>query len=396
MTRPGLLTRVRAALHGEVDATALEAYRRAGAVVYEQLATAEQLRKTIDAWAPSPAQATQLVAVWNAYCLQTLAEQLIDADFSTDPGTIGFLPPVTADQVRRLFGPVGGWLSHAAQAAQNPQYDLRQQLVLPADLPPWVEVEPCPTSHLQAMLAAAAAIRERAEASVADLTAVIPAGRETDVAALRQAVADAATSVDYARQLGSGKVDERLHRDVEQRLHHALERYFRIGQAIAMPELLAVLNEPAAHATYSPARPAGGVDAWCLTDPHSRGTWQRDPAARRAVENLWRYDPDPAATLAIQRQIDAAVHDGALAFAVDEHGRPLGHYFCCPWAAVYEVRRPVAIAGQRLPVGTQFAYDVSAEEMPEGGEFVRRLVTGPFSRTDRVDYCDPTTGGHDD
>lgn len=75
---------------------------------------------------------------------------------------------------------------------------------------------------------------------------------------------------------------------------------------------------------------------------------------------------------------------------MDEYRRALGQSVCCYWGAVLEVRHPVVIAGQRFPVGTQFAYDVSAEEMVEGGAFVCRLVTGPFSRTDRVDYCEPT------
>jgi hypothetical protein len=68
------------------------------------------------------------------------------------------------------------------------------------------------------------------------------------------------------------------------------------------------------------------------------------------------------------------------------------HYFCCPWSAIYLVRRPVTIAGQRLRPMQQFTFDVSAEEMAEGGEFVRRLLPGPFHPTSKVDYCDPTAG----
>jgi hypothetical protein len=32
--------------------------------------------------------------------------------------------------------------------------------------------------------------------------------------------------------------------------------------------------------------------------------------------------------------------------------------------------------------------------MPEGGEFTRRLLTGPFHPTSKVDYCDPTGDHH--
>lgn len=397
MNRAGPVTRVRAALKGEVDASALEAYRHAGAAVFAKLEAAEQLRPGVDAWAPSPAQASQLLATWNAYCLQTLAEQLLDADFAADPGTVGFVPPVTAEQVRRLFAQVPMWLSRAAQAAENPRYDLSSELVLPADLPPWVEVSPCPHTHLTAMLSASRAIRERSEAAMSDLTKAVPADREDDAARLRQLAADAASAADYAADMVAPRLDRQLHEDIEARLHHALERYYRLGQLAAMPSLIATLDQPPA-ASPRGQRPTemSGFDPWCLTDPASRETWKRDPAARRAVDNLWRFDPDPPATLAVQQQIDQAEQDGSIARATDEYGRPLGHYFCCPWSAVYEVRRPVVIAGQRLPVGTQFAFDVSAEEVDEGGAFVRRLITGPFSRTDRVDYCDPTAAGHDD
>jgi hypothetical protein len=43
----------------------------------------------------------------------------------------------------------------------------------------------------------------------------------------------------------------------------------------------------------------------------------------------------------------------------------------------------------------QFTFDVSAEEMAEGGQFVRRLLPGPFHLTGDVDYCDPTAEGDD-
>lgn len=38
----------------------------------------------------------------------------------------------------------------------------------------------------------------------------------------------------------------------------------------------------------------------------------------------------------------------------------------------------------------QFTFDVSAEEMADGGQFVRRLLPGPFHDTSEIYYCDPT------
>ena len=59
------------------------------------------------------------------------------------------------------------------------------------------------------------------------------------------------------------------------------------------------------------------------------------------------------------------------------------------------MRRPVTIAGQRLDPIQEFTFDVSAEEISEGGEFKRGLLVGQFHPTDRVDYCIPG-GEHDD
>jgi hypothetical protein len=44
----------------------------------------------------------------------------------------------------------------------------------------------------------------------------------------------------------------------------------------------------------------------------------------------------------------------------------------------------------------QVTFDVSGEELAEGGPFVRRIVLGPFQPTSEVDYCDPEGGHHDD
>lgn len=183
----------------------------------------------------------------------------------------------------------------------------------------------------------------------------------------------------------SGPVHER----VENSLHRGIAAYYELGQLLAMPVLA---DQPQVSAVPVAAQPLPlpgqhGFDKWCLTDPHSRARWQQDPAARRAIEMLWRYDPDPAATVAIQSQIDAAVAAGA---ASGETSRGHRHYNCCPWSSIYQVRQPVTIAGQQLRPLQEFTFDVSAEEMGEDGEFTRRLLLGPFHPTTKIDYCDPS------
>ena len=390
---PGIMTRVIAALHGEKSAATLEAYRVAGAAVYDVLADVEAQRKQAHGGQLPVGERSRRVATWNALVPQLLGEALMDADYAADPRTVGFLPQVTAEQVGRLFALVEPWLAQARRAQVDASFDLSKEAGLPARLPAWVEVEPCPPQHLTAMIAASRRIGEYAEAALAD------AENDPESAArlprLRQLWAEADTAARYAEALLQPGAGQDLHEAIEDKLHRAMETWFLLGQLAADPRLgehaprrdNAVLADP----LTLPGGP--NFDPWCLTDPATRKRWQADHRAVRAIELLWAYDPDPAATLTVQAEIDAALAASAIT-ATTGNGRTLGHYYCCPWSALYQVRRPVQIGRTKLHAMEQFVFDVSAEEMAEGGKFVRRIVRGPFRDTSEVDYCDPE--GHDD
>jgi hypothetical protein len=390
-----MMTRLAAVMHGEVSADTVEAYRRAGGAAYQDMTDAEQLRASLTEsgaglWGASSAQASRLLCAWNAFALQTLGDELVEADYRADPRTKGFLPSVTAEQAAAFLGEVEQWSSRARRAAGDATYDITAEVALPVPLPGWVKVEPCPRAHLDAMLAAARAMRGRAEAALADFTRTGPLqGKEGVAARLRGRVAEADSVVAYGEALWSPDASAVVHERVENSLRRGIAAYYELGQLLAMPVLAErpqVSAVPVAALPLPlPGRP--GFDQWCLTDPHSRARWQQDPAARRAIEMLWRYDPDPAATVAIQSQIDAAVAAGAVA---DQASRGHRHYNCCPWSSIYQVRQPVTIAGQQLRPMQEFTFDVSAEEMGEGGEFTRQLLLGPFHPTTEIDYCDPS------
>ena len=398
--RPTLMTRLTSALRGEVAATTVEAYRRAGAAAYEDLAAAEDARRALalagtDLWSTAPGQATQLLCTWNAFALQTLGDRFIDADYAADPSTVGYLPPVTAEQTARFLGEVQQWSSYARRAASDPGFDLSAQMTLPSPLPPWVEVEPCPPSHLAAMGSAATAMREHVEAALADFVAAgVPEQRRPAEGRLRGMIADAESAIGYAESMGGARSDRRLHEQMETLLQRGIATYYRVGQLLAQP---ALLDRPevmvaAIDAPTLPLPGQPGFDAWVLTDPKTRADWKRDPAARRAVDHLWRMDPRPGATLTIQAQIDAAVAAGLITVGVDASGREMGNFYCCPWSPIYLVRRPVTIGGRAFRAGEEFVFDVSAEEMERGGAFKRELVIGPFHPTAEIDYCDPASG----
>jgi hypothetical protein len=246
------------------------------------------------------------------------------------------------------------------------------------------------------MLAAARAMRERAEAALADLAkASPPEGEEEAASRLRGMAAEADSVTSYGESLYSPGATAEVHERVENSLRRGIAAYYRLGQLLAMPALLARPEIIAAPVTGSPLPLPGqpGFDPWYLTSAGSRPRWQADPAARRAIDTLWKYDPDPAATLAVQSQVDAAAAAGSVAPLKTASGKG-SYYYCCPWGTIYQVLRPVTIAGRALGTMQNFTFDVSAEEMGEGGEFTRRLLVGPFHSTTKIDYCDPE--GDDD
>lgn len=394
--RVPLLVRVTARLKGEVPAAELEALRTAGSGVYEAFTAVEAERKQLaasgtDLWSPgSPDPRPRLVTFWRAFACQQLGEAFLDADYALDPSTRGYVPPVTAEQAEKLFAEVEGLLHDARLAEADPSW---KPSGLPSRLPAWVDVDPCPRAHLEAMLRACALMTGHAEIAVADLEALGAAKHDGEYRKLKADLAGVKADAEYVATLHAGmhgKVSQDLHERAERTVKRAIEGAYRLGQLAAMPQLINGAVTRPADIRALPLPGAPGFDMWCLTDPRTRPSWKRDPAAVRAIEMLWRFDPDPGATLAIQAGIDAAERRG------DVRHASLGNYFCCPWSAVYQAVNPVTIGGKRLRRGTRFTFDVSAEEMGEGGAFKRDVLTGDFQPTSKVDYCNPEEGHHDD
>jgi hypothetical protein len=393
--KPTLMTKMRASLSGERDAVLLEALRAAGRVAYDELMAAEKVRTELTAagsslWDAPAAVSSQLLAAWNGFVLQTLGETFLDADYAANPGTVGFVPPVTHDQASRWLAAVEGWVSRARQARVNPDYDISGELALPAGLPPWAEVEPCPPEHLSALLAAIPPVREHVDVALFALEQVrIPDDRRKAVNRLKQLAAEAAAATDYAMGLRTQRHNATLHELIENNLKRALELWFHAGQLAAMPRLLDNYRalRPAARPDIATLPGGARFDPWCLTDPATLRRWQHDRRAIQAIKELWEWDPNPAATLALKAEVDAAFAAGDIAFLKARQDGTC--YFECPWAPLYEVRRPVTIAGRSLRVLDQFTLEIAADDMPRGLPFRRGLILGPFRMTNEVEYCDP-------
>ncbi|WP_019501315.1 hypothetical protein [Pseudanabaena sp. PCC 6802] len=123
-----------------------------------------------------------------------------------------------------------------------------------------------------------------------------------------------------------------------------------------------------------------GFDPWCLTDSVAYAKLYDNPKAIEAIAALWKCDPEPDKTLAIQTEIIAALWWGDIAFPLTHAGTRIGYYYCCPWAPIYVARRSVTIGNQRLARFQKFTFDVSAEVVSKGGAFKRQILTSSFPK----------------
>jgi len=405
MEKPSLWNRLVATAQGEVSSGTLEAYRRASLVVLELLDHVEAARAQAKlegktAWMLPKAKRIEMLCSWNAFVMQSLGTEFLDADYRDNPQTKGFVPPITSDQVMAFFAPVEGWLGRAKQAGADPHYTL--DVPVPAPVPAWSEVEPCPNSHLHGMLQAMRSISQHARAAVDFLGETEPedAAAARQYHAIRGLCASATAKAQYANDLHGANPSREVHELVEPSIKQAIESFHLVGQYVAMPELA---DRPkVAPPVVPPAPPTvpvgprlkmpneAGFDLWCLTDPSARRRLSADREAQIAVERLWRMDPNPQATLELHAEVQAAANRGDIGQAISAQGQPLGHFFCCPWGTVWEVRRATTIAGQSFRPYEQFVLDASVEGMELGHPFKRALKRGNFSPTHDFEYGDPS------
>lgn len=232
MPDPSLRTRLRARLAGEVSVDALGAYRTAGAAAFSLYLSAEEQRAT----GALAGHETFALCTWNAFVLQTLGDAFVDADFAADPGTVGFLPPVTAEQALAFYDQVGWWLAAGRQAQDDPGHVLEIQL--PVELPEWAQVEPCPDPHLHAMLSAGRVIVQHAELAVTDASP----DDERVLGRLRGELAALQAAIEYAAELHAGAhttaAAAGLHERIEVSVKDVVERGYGWGSGRRCPPWL--------------------------------------------------------------------------------------------------------------------------------------------------------------
>ena len=353
----GLRDRLQAKARGEISSSDLIAYGRAGSDAYD----------LIDGL---PATGIARVAAWNAFVLQTFGDKLL----ASTP-TPGFAPVDTAEHVRVLYELVGAWLARARAAAASTAY--RLDVAVPQLLPHHWSIEPRTAEQLAGMKTTIEAVQARV---ASDLEALH--GQEPAHERLKLLMSAVDSSADYADKLWMHAPGLELRRTLGATLQDGLDNAYQLGQLLALPQLLEQSHGRTPPATHPPGPSAlriflpgeAGFDPWCLTDPLERRHKESIGRYQEAIDHLWKSDPHPEQTLAIQAEIGAALEHGAVDYMpTDDVGR-LSHLAeSCPWPGVMYAKAAVLVGGKEIEHGDRFVFTTGGD----GDDFQRAIVTAP-------------------
>jgi hypothetical protein len=216
---------LRSSLRGERSASDLETRRRVGAAAYT---LAEEA-----AAANADDRGTRLfrVCAWNAFALQTIADTLLDADASYDPGTAGYLPRSTLNYVSECLDLVPSWIRLARVTRVDP---MSRAPGLPEHLPKWLHDEPTTRGELHGLRTAYEALQPRVES---DLHALEATASGRHLAQLRRIHAEMTSAAELAQASWSPHANAVGRAEVRWRLLEALQHAFLLGQLLALPSL---------------------------------------------------------------------------------------------------------------------------------------------------------------
>jgi len=305
---------------------------------------------------------------------QIFVRELLAADAAFDPATVGYLPPVTYDQCNALCHRIEPDLRHAVAALNDPEFT--PDIALPLPLGPRVESEEdCPATHLQGVIAATHEVREWAAGliaqygmAVAHAGEPVPAEIAAHVVALNTRLAEADSAlrfgVDLVGQASRGEASAELHEQAEDSLWNALETYFLLNQAVALPELLRPPVEAFPSRADTAKRHGGARRRRGYRDRriHPGDLWRiASPAARVQLQGT-KFGGDEMAEMcekmggvlsaAAQQYLDeveAAVTSGD-AYMIASMAN-------CPFEPLYRARRQIEIAGATIPAGREFHWN---------------------------------------
>lgn len=316
-----------------------------------------------------------------ARACQVFVKALLEADAASNPQTAGYLPHVTYDQANALCHQIQPGLQRAIAALNDPAFT--PDVPLPLLLGPRVEEGPfCPLAHLQGMIAAAREIREWAagliaqyELAVKHVDAPVPADVSSHITALQSRLAQGDSQlrygVDLVGQISQGEATPELHEDAENSLWDAMQTFFLINQAVAMPEALQArrvattgMTGGISSRTYRDRR-IRPDDLWRVAAPSARSEMRGTPFGTDEMEEMCQKMGGILSAGAGQYldEVDAAVARGD-AYIIAAMAN-------CPFEPLYRARRPLNLAGSEIPAGYEFHWNFHRGHIESSPRFGR-------------------------
>jgi hypothetical protein len=374
-------------VRGEVSDATIQGYLRAASQIEETWQHIDERLAALRSQGVVPWEAYEqlshaLAFVRAARTYQVFVRELLAADAAADPGTAGYLPHITFDQANALCQQILPCLQQAIGALNDPSFT--PGMALPLILGPRLEVEgkPCPTTHLQGMIAAAREVREWAAGLIAQYKLAINQGERAtpaDIAVhlvalekrLAQADAELRFGTDLVGQVSQGEATAALHEEAEKHLWEALQAFFLLNQAVAHP---AWLHQIPRGSRPSQKERSGQIyhdrtirpdDLWQVASASARSELRGKRFGTKEMNELCEK-MGGILSAAAQRYLDevAAAVERDEAYACSSMAN-------CPFEPLYRARRNLNIAGARIPAGFEFHWDFHRGHVESKARFHR-------------------------
>lgn len=374
-------------IRGEVSDANIQGYLRAATQI-------EEIWQQIDEKVAG--LIAQGVAPWEAYkqlgypmafiraarAYQVFVKELLAADAAFDPGTAGYLPRITYDQANALCHQIQPTLQYALAALNNPNYV--PEVALPLQLGPRIEDEgrQDPIAHLQGMISAAREMREWAAGLIAQYenaatqaTTPMPTEISAHITALRSRLAQADSQLrfgsDLVGQVSRGQATQQLHEEAENSLWDALQNFFLLNQAVALPELLRSNQSKTTGGRQGKSgrayrdRSIRPDELWRVASPSARSELRGTEFGTEEMAEMWRKMGGILSAGAQQYldEADAAVTRGDV--------NMIAAMANCPFEPLYRARRPLDIAGTHVPGGHEFHWNFHRGHLESSPRFGR-------------------------
>lgn len=382
------------AMRGEISEASVQGYLRAACQIEEiwqqiddKLATL--ISQGIAPWEAYAHLCYPLAFIRAARTCQVFVQELLAADAAFDPRTAGYLPLITYDQANALGSQIQPALQYTIAALNDPNYV--PDMPMPLVLRPRIENEgrPCPVTHLQGILSAtrevrvwAAGLLAQYENAIHQMTMPAPANITSHLTALHGLLVQADSQwrfgTDFAGQVTQGQATPDMHMQAENYLWDALQNYFLLNQAVAMPELLRaaqphrpVSGPDTAPSVYRDQR-ISPEDLWRYAAPSARAELYGTPSGIQAMGDMWRRMGGILSAEAQQYLDDVT--------AAEARGDVfmVAAIASCPYEPIYRTRRVLPLVGASVPADDELHWNFHTNRV----EYTHR-----FGRTGNWQEC---------